>query len=265
MIQPQYQTRVIKTNDGWMTFLIITLILLVSSFYTIYYLNMKLISVIDPIEDNIYKKDVTKIFEQKEEQQQKVTEEGYPEETKDFKTLLEEKRRTESLERTQSRPSSESLTMKNIETAGLKTSEETGVSAVIKDSFFVVNHVFTYDSTFKSEDAGESTFVKDVTIYLFVEMYNLQEDSNGEIDLGIDFKLKDGSDLTISGYDARDLVVFKGKPPYKDGYFLARMTIPLGDFEIGKYYTDLLIKDKVSDKTRAEKYVFRIKDPTLDN
>ena len=169
-----------------------------------------------------------------------------------------------NLERTETRPDDEDLEFKNIETSGLEENEE-GVKGVIKDSFFVVNHVFTYDKVFKPEDSGESTFVTGVTMYLFVEMYNLQEDSNGEIDIGIDFKLKDADDQTLAGYDARDLVVFKGKPPYKDGYFLARMSIPLGeDFAVGKYYTDLVIKDKVSAKTRQEKYVFRIKAPTLD-
>ncbi|OVE74820.1 hypothetical protein BVX95_01110 [archaeon D22] len=204
-----------------------------------------------------------KVFEDKQEKIEIDSEDGYPEKPKDLKSLLEEKKRNAALDQDSGRVNSNAKLEVNEEALDLPK-KDFEASEVMEKSFFIVHHAFSYDDIFESGDTGETIFRRGSIIYLYVEMYNLQEDSNGEIDLAIDFKLKDSNDKTLPGYDAPALVVFTGKPPYKDGYFLARMSIPLSEaFTEGKYYTDLIIKDKVSGVKRAEKYVFRIEEVTL--
>jgi hypothetical protein len=267
----QQQTKIIKTNDGWLVFLTITMILLLTSFFTINFLRIKAQNFIDPLSERISKKilktdysDPLKAFEEKEMKKTKVKDSGYPEEKKDLKQLLADKRRLANLENEEVLvPLTENLGLENINTLDLEENDFQ-TKDLMGDSFFVVNHIFTYEQTFKSEDAGEATFLSGTKVYLFVEMYNLQEDSEGEIDIAIDFMLQDENRKIIPGYDTEDLVVFNGKPPYKEGYFLARMSIPLeADFKPGKYYTDILIRDKNSEVNRKEVWVLRIKEPTL--
>lgn len=272
VIQNQQQTRVIKTNDGWMTFLVITLILLVSSFFTINYLRMKADFYMDPISEKVEKavktnyNDPLKAFEEKEKKRSATVKDIIDEddEEKSIQEILAEKRRLGKIETSdQKRPKENNLGLDQMDTRDLeKDTFET--RDLMQGSFFVVNHVFTYENVFKSDDPGEATFLAGSNVFLFVEMYNLQEDLNGEIDIAIDFMLLDGNNDVIPGYDMEDLVVYKGKPPYKEGYFLARMTIPLGkSFEPGKYYVDILIRDKVSDVNRKEVWVMRVEEPSL--
>ncbi|PLW79398.1 hypothetical protein C0585_07895 [Candidatus Woesearchaeota archaeon] len=264
--QRQYQnygTQIIKTNDGWMTFLIITLLLLTASFYSVYYLNLKAqfdVVTVDgessafPSFDSIFDggdgDDTTDRTERTTER-------------KDFATLLEEKRMAEAAEQEDNRLSDDAFSTEEFIDEGLVEDEEF-IDDVLENGFFVVNHIFTYNSIFKSGEANNNQFSPGATAYLFVEMYNLQEDINGNISLSIHFTLRNEANQIIRGYDVEDLVVYVGKPPYKDGYFLARIVIPIdSSFTSGKYYTDLVIKDGVSGQVRPEKYMFRIKEPTL--
>ncbi|MBR9676085.1 hypothetical protein GOV05_03695 [Candidatus Woesearchaeota archaeon] len=270
MSSQSFGGKIIKTDDGWMTFLILTLVLLSTSFFTLNYLKIQAESYLVPLQEELIDGDdsgfgVFDIRDDDDKPREETSSGGYVEAPKDLKTLLEEKKRAESVKRDEdTRPSLDdyetSFETEEVSDGGVPMS----TAAVVKDAFFVVNHAFTYDNVFNPEEAYDTTFSEGTTIYLFVEMYNLQEDLNGDIDLAIDFLLKNEDNRVIPGYDAQDLVVYKGKPPYKDGYFLARMRIPLGlDFNPGKYYTDLVIRDKVSGKIRKEKYLFRIRQETI--